>query len=63
MIRSYRSKPLRRFAEQGDASKLSVQNPERIRRMLLTLNGATKPEFMNKPGWRFHSLKGKDKGR
>jgi toxin HigB-1 len=63
MIRSYRSKPLRRFAEQGDASKLSVQNPERIRRILLTLNGATTPEFMNKPGWRFHSLKGKDKGR
>ena len=63
MIRSYRSKALRLFAEQGDASKLSVQNPERIRRILLALNAGTVPEFMDQPGWRFHPLKGKDKGR
>jgi hypothetical protein len=30
MIRSYRSKALRRFAEQGDASKLSVPNIGRL---------------------------------
>jgi toxin HigB-1 len=63
MICSYRSKALRRFAENGDASKLSVQNPARIRRIILTLNAATTPEFMDQPGWRFHALKGKDKGR
>ncbi|HWM31938.1 MAG TPA: type II toxin-antitoxin system RelE/ParE family toxin [Methyloceanibacter sp.] len=63
MIRSFRSKALRRFAERGDASKLSVQNPDRIRRILARLDAAMKPEDMNLPGLRFHGLKGKDKGR
>jgi len=63
MIRSFRSKSLRRFAETGDASKLSVQNPNRIRRLLLQLNAALLPEDMNLPGNRFHGLKGEAKGR
>ena len=63
MIVSYRNKALRRFAEQGDASKLSVQNLERVRRILLTLNAAATLDLMDQSGWRFHSLKGRDKGR
>jgi proteic killer suppression protein len=63
MIRSFRSAPLRRFAERGDPSKLSVQNPDRVRRILRTLNEATQPEQMNVPGFRFHALRGRDKGR
>jgi proteic killer suppression protein len=63
MIRSFRSKALRRFAEHGDASKLSVQNPDRIRRILARLDAAMKPEDMDLPGFRFHGLKGKNKGR
>ncbi|MGV3634879.1 MAG: type II toxin-antitoxin system RelE/ParE family toxin [Pseudorhodoplanes sp.] len=63
MIRSFRSKALRRFAERGDASKLSVQNPDRIRRILARLDAAMKPDDMDLPGFRFHGLKGKDRGR
>jgi proteic killer suppression protein len=63
MIRSFRSKPLRKFAEDGDASRLSVQNPARIRRILLALDTARIPEAMNMPGFRFHSLRGAGKGR
>lgn len=63
MIRSFRSKGLRRFAELGDASRLSVQNPDRIRRILAVLNAAAAPEDMNQPGWRFHALAGREKGR
>lgn len=63
MIRSYRSKALRRFVEQGDASKLSVPNVERLQRILLRLDTATRPEEMNAPGLRFHGLKGRDNGR
>jgi proteic killer suppression protein len=63
MVRSLRSKALRRFAERGDASKLSVQNPDRIRRILARLDAAMKPEDMDLPGFRFHGLKGKDRGR
>jgi len=63
VIRSFRSKALQQFAQRGDASKLSVQNPARIRRILLALDAATKPEQINLPGFKFHALKGSDKGR
>ena len=63
MIRSFRSKALRRYAETGDASKLSVPNVDRVRRILRALNEAKKPEQLNVPGYRFHRLRGRDKGR
>ena len=63
MIRSYRSKALRRFVEQGDASKLSVPNIRRLERILTELDSAASAEAMNMPGLRFHGLKGKEKGR
>lgn len=58
MIRSFRSKALRLFAERGDASKLSVPNTDRVRRILARLDAAVKPEDMNLPGFRFHGLQG-----
>lgn len=63
MIRSFRSKSLKRFAQTGDASKLPVQKPDRIRRILLRLDAAITPQEMDAQGFRFHALKGKDKGR
>jgi proteic killer suppression protein len=63
MIRSFRSKALRRFAAAGDASKLSVQNPARVGRILQALDVARMPDAMNLPGLRFHALKGGEKGR
>ena len=63
MIRSYRSKALKRFVEKGDASKLSVPNIRRLERIVTELDDADAPEDMNIPGLRFHGLKGKDKGR
>ena len=49
--------------EQGDASKLSVPNVRRVEAILARLEGAVTPEDMNLPGYRFHGLKGRDKGR
>ena len=63
MIRSYRSKALRRFMENDDTSKLSVTNFVRLERILSRLDAASSPEDMNLPGYRFHGLKGRDKGR
>jgi toxin HigB-1 len=63
MIRSFRSKALRRLAEQGDPSKLSVPNVRRVETILARLESALAPEDLNLPGYRFHGLKGKDKGR
>lgn len=63
MIRSVQSRSLRKFAEDGDASKLSVQNPAPVRRILLALEKARIPEAVNMPGLRFHSLRSGSKGR
>lgn len=63
MIRSFRSKALKRLAEQGDASKLSVPNVRRVETVLARLDSAMMPEDLNLPGYRFHGLKGRDKGR
>ncbi|WP_373490923.1 type II toxin-antitoxin system RelE/ParE family toxin [Parasphingorhabdus sp.] len=63
MIRSFRSKALKRMVLRGDVSKLSVPNVQRVERMLERLNSAVLPDDLNLPGYRFHSLKGQDKGR
>jgi proteic killer suppression protein len=63
MIRSFRDKGLMRFAKHGDSSKLSVQNPDRIRRILARLDAAIQSDDMDLPGLRFHALKGALKGR
>jgi len=63
MIRSFRSKALKRYAQSGDRSKLSVANLRRLDAILERMDGAVVAEDMNIPGWRFHALKGKLAGR
>jgi proteic killer suppression protein len=63
MIRSFRSKALKRYAQSGDRSKLSVANLRRLDAILERMDGAVVAEDMNIPGWRFHALKGRLAGR
>jgi toxin HigB-1 len=63
VIKSFRNKGLRRFAEMGDASRLSVQSAARLRRILGLLDAAQTPEDMNVPGYYFHGLTGAQRGR
>jgi proteic killer suppression protein len=63
MIRSFRNKGLERFFATGDGRRLSVQNTGRIANILRALDDASRPEDMNLPGFRFHALVGRDKGR
>jgi proteic killer suppression protein len=63
MIRSFRSKALRRLFESGDFKRLSVPNSARMGRILRALDHADAPTDMNLPGFRFHALKGNQKGR
>jgi toxin HigB-1 len=58
VIRSFRSKHLRIFFETGRTSGLSVQNIERVSRMLRALDDAAQSENMNLPGYHFHALRG-----
>jgi proteic killer suppression protein len=54
---------LERFFGTGDGRRLSVQNTRRIANILRALYDASRPEDMNLPGFRFHTLVGRDKGR
>lgn len=63
MIKSFKDKSLRRFFETGNAKGLSVQNPNRLRQILLALDAATKPSDMNIPGFRYHNLAPGQPGR
>jgi toxin HigB-1 len=63
MIRSFRSKTLRRFVAARGGSKLSVQGPERLTLVLDNLDRATRPVQLNIPGLRFYALRGLSKGR
>jgi len=61
MIVGFRSKVLRRFAEDGDVSKFPVSGVaiERIADQIEALDAASSPEQLDVPGWYFHPLKGK----
>ena len=63
MIRSFRDKGLERFFATGDGRRLRVQNEKRISNILRALDDALRPEDMNLPGFRFHGLGGRNKGR
>lgn len=63
MIKSFRNKVLQRFFETGKVRGLSVQDDKRVARILRALEMASKPDDMDIPGYRFHSLVGQDKGR
>ncbi|MEE4348840.1 MAG: type II toxin-antitoxin system RelE/ParE family toxin [Pacificimonas sp.] len=63
MIRSFRSKALRQFAQTGNAGKLPVADKGKVARLLARLNAASAPDQMNLPGLHFHGLKGTAAGR
>jgi toxin HigB-1 len=54
---------LERFFATGDGGRLSVRNTSRIANILRALDDASRPEDMNLPGFRFHGLRGRNKGR
>lgn len=58
MIRSYRHKGLKLFAETGSKARIQPKHATRLRRLLTALDVAAKPEDMNAPGNDLHPLKG-----
>ena len=63
MIRSFKSKALKRFWEDGDRSGFNPAHITRITERLQVIDAASTLEDINQPGWRFHQLKGAMKGR
>ena len=58
MIRGFKHKGLERFFRRGDYRGIPAQSAPRIERVLDRLDAAMRPDDMNLPGYRFHSLKG-----
>ena len=59
MIRSFRSKALLRLWNAADPRGVRQDQVGRVRRVLLELNVASRPEDLNLPGYRFHALHGR----
>jgi proteic killer suppression protein len=62
VIRSYRHKGLRKFAERASKAGIQAKHSERLRRLLTALNVASQPIDMNAPGNNLHELKGELSG-
>ena len=58
MIHSFRHKGLRRLFEMDDRRGLNAEHVEKIRLILLALDGAETVEVMNLPSFRLHPLVG-----
>ena len=61
MIRSFRHRGLARYFNDADPSGVAADLADRIRRRLLTLQTAIRPQDLDLPGFDFHPLKGKPK--
>ena len=62
-IRNVRHSGLRRLFERGDGSKLHPEHVNRIRDILLALDGADALNELSEPFYRLHPLKGDRKGQ
>ena len=58
MIRSFRSRALRRFAERGEEQRIHAEHRQIVRDILVRLNASAAPEDMDLPGFRLHRLRG-----
>lgn len=58
MIRSFRSKALKRFWQDNDPSGLRPDWVKKVRLLMSRLDVCREPQEMNVPGFGFHRLKG-----
>ena len=62
VIKSFRHKGLERFFLKGTKTGIQAAHAARLARQLQRLDVAQRPQDMNVPGWKLHSLKGRQKG-
>jgi toxin HigB-1 len=58
MIKSFRHSGIERFFRTGSKAGIQPKHAKRLRLQLGQLDAAFGPDDMNRPGWRFHLLKG-----
>jgi proteic killer suppression protein len=62
MIKSFQHKGLENFFTTGSTACIQAKHAPKLRRIIGLLDVATKPEDVSLPGFRLHSLTGKQKG-
>ena len=62
MIRSFRSKRLKRLYQRGLSAGVPPNQISRLRRILAALDAAQEPADLDLPGYHLHQLKGERKG-
>lgn len=62
MIKSFLHKGLEAFFRTGKKAGIQPHHAGKLRVQLTMLDKASRPEDMNAPGWRLHSLAGDLKG-
>ena len=62
MIQKIRHKGLQKLYQNGSAAKVNPDHADKLRRILGVLDQASRPEEVDLPGFRLHSLKGDDDG-
>ena len=63
VIQSFRHKGLARFFETGSSAGIQPKHAKRLRMLLVALDTAQTIDDMDVPGFKLHTLKGKEKGR
>ena len=58
MIRSFKHKGLKKFADKGDRGGIRPDLIEKVERILTVLDAADSPHALDLPGYRLHQLKG-----
>lgn len=58
MIRSFRSRALKRFHDRGEDRHIRADHRDTVRDILARLDASSDPEDMNLPGFHLHRLKG-----
>ena len=58
MLKSFRHKGVKQFAETGSKAGIQPEHANRLRRILSALDAATCQANMNAPGYALHPLKG-----
>lgn len=62
MIKNFRHKGLQDFYETGGKAGIRPEHATKLRRLLARLEVAHSDANMNLPGWKWHALRGKQKG-
>jgi proteic killer suppression protein len=63
VIKSFRHKGIERFFKSGSKAGIQPKHATRLRNQLFALDNSKRPQDMNAPGWKLHSLRGDLEGR